>query len=168
LGPSFWKNVQVERNGRPSSAERSKGPQGPTWPSFVLGLLVSLAIVGPTFLSEETWHGAPLIDRGGLLWIVPSVIMAIGLFIGGTIAGYRRQGLNVALLQGLLIGAVTIGLAFAGDMGRRHLLGQGLQFAVVEYWIGAVAAGVVVGGLGGVTGRYGAHRLWKHRQMDFG
>jgi hypothetical protein len=28
-----------------------------------------------------------------------------------------------------------------------NLLGQGLQFAVVEYWIGAVAAVVIVGGL---------------------
>jgi hypothetical protein len=39
----------------------------------------------------------PLIDRGGLLWFVPCIIMAMGLFVGGTIAGYRRQGLNVAL-----------------------------------------------------------------------
>jgi hypothetical protein len=149
------------------ATQTEETPQRPPWQPFVLGLVVSLAIVGPTFLSEETWHGAPLIDRGGLLWLVPSVIMALGLFVGGTIAGYRRQGLNVALLQGLLIGALTIGLAFAGDLGRRHLLGQGLQFAVVEYWIGAVAAGIVVGALGGATGRYGARRLWKRRGLDF-
>jgi hypothetical protein len=139
------------------------------WWSFGLGLLVSLAVVGPTFLSEETWHGAPLIDRDGLLWIVPSAIMAIGLFTGGIIAGYRRQRLNVALLQGLLIGALTIGLAFAGDLARRHHLGQQhLQFAVVEYWIGAVAVGVLVAGLGAVTGRFGAHRFGRRRPMEFG
>jgi hypothetical protein len=43
------------------------------WELLTCGLLVSLLIVGPTFLSEETWHGAPLIDRGGISWLVPAL-----------------------------------------------------------------------------------------------
>ena len=57
------------------------------WQLTGLGILVSLAIVGPTFWWEETWHGAPLIDRGGFLWLFPSAVMALGFFLGGTAAG---------------------------------------------------------------------------------
>jgi MFS family permease len=134
------------------------------WESLAFGLFVSLVIVGPTFLSEETWHGAPLIDRGGVLWIVPAVVMALGFFAGGMIAGYRRQRLEGALLQGVLVGAMTIGLAFAGDLARRDMLHEGLQPRVLEYWVAAVVAALVVGGLGGVSGRYLAVRSWRRRQ----
>jgi hypothetical protein len=134
------------------------------WETSFLGLLVSLLIVGPTFLSEETWHGAPLIDRGGALWLVPAVIMAIGFFAGGMIAGYRRQRLAGALLMGVFVGALTIGLAFAGDLARRYMLGEGLQHRVLEYWVAAVVAAVVVAGLGGLSGRYLSLRSWRRRR----
>jgi hypothetical protein len=134
------------------------------WATAIFGLFVSLVIVGPTFLSEETWHGAPLIDRGGALWLVPAVVMAIGFFAGGVIAGYQRQRLAGALLKGVLVGALTIGLAFAGDLARRYALGEGLQTRVLEYWVAAVVAALVVGGLGGVSGRSLAVRSWRRRQ----
>jgi MFS family permease len=134
------------------------------WETSIFGLLVSLVIVGPTFLSEETWHGAPLIDRGGALWLLPAVVMAIGFFAGGMIAGYHRQRLAGALLKGVLVGALTIGLAFAGDLARRYWLGEGLQSRVLEYWAAAAVAALVVGGLGGVSGRYLAVRSWRRRQ----
>ena len=135
------------------------------WESFIIGLLVSLAIVGPTFLSEETWHGAPLIDRGGVLWIVPSVVMAFGFLVGGMIAGYRRPTAQGALVRGLVVAALTISLAFAGDMVRRLSLQEGLQLRVLEYWVGAVAASLLVGGLGGVCGRRLAQKAWVRRQL---
>jgi hypothetical protein len=133
--------------------------------ALVLGVLVSLAIVGPTFLTEETWHGAPLIDRGGVLWLVPAAVMAIGFWAGGIIAGYRRIRLLGALLRGFVVAALTIALAFAGDMARRASLGQGLQPRVLEYWVGAVVASLLVGGLGGVNGRRLAWREWARRQL---
>jgi hypothetical protein len=124
------------------------------WESLVIGLIVSLLIVGPTFLSEETWHGAPLIDRGGVLWLVPSIVMALGFFVGGAIAGYQRTGVKAALSKGILVGGVTIVLAFVGDLARRYALGEGLQHRVLAYWVGAVIAAVLVSGLGGVSGRW--------------
>jgi hypothetical protein len=121
---------------------------------LALGFCVALVIVGPTFLVEQTWRGAPLIDRGGLLWLIPSFVMAIGFFFGGMIAGHRRSGLRGPLVHGLLVAALTIALAFAGDLVRRYVLGEGLPLAVLEYWIAAVAVSLVVGGLGGINGRH--------------
>jgi hypothetical protein len=135
------------------------------WESLIVGLLVSLAIVGPTFLAEETWHGAPLIDRGGVLWIVPAVVMAIGFLVGGMIAGYQRATAQGALIRGFLVAALTIFLAFAGDMARRLSLQEGLHLRVAEYWVGAVAASLLVGGLGGVCGRRLAQKAWVRRQL---
>jgi len=135
------------------------------WETLILGLFVSLAVVGPTFLSEETWHGSPLIDRGGVLWLVPAVVMAIGFWVGGVIAGYQRTSVQSALVRGFLVAALTIALAFAGDMARRLTLGQGLQPRVLEYWVGAVAAALLAGGLGGVNGRRLALRAWTRRQL---
>jgi hypothetical protein len=62
------------------------------WQLTGLGILVSLAIVGPTFWWEESWSGAPLIDRGGFLWLFPSTIMALGFFLGGAVAGVVAEG----------------------------------------------------------------------------
>lgn len=157
----------MEHEGTQAEPARREPAQFRSLQSLTLGLFVSLAIVGPTFLSEETWHGAPLIDRGGVLWLIPSAVMAFGFFIGGTIAGYRRQGYQRALLQGLFVAGLTIVLAFIGDLGRRHLLGEGLQARVLEYWIAAMVVSLVVGGLGAVAGRNRAIKVWERRQMDF-
>lgn len=134
------------------------------WETALSGLLVSLLIVGPTFLSEETWHGAPLIDRGGALWLVPAVVMAIGFLAGGMIAGYHQRQIRGALLRGLLVGALTILLAFVGDLARRYLLHEGLQLRVLEYWVGAIVAAILVAGLGGISGRRLAISIRKRRQ----
>jgi hypothetical protein len=133
------------------------------WELVASGLLVSLIIVGPTFLSEETWHGAPLIDRGGVLWLVPAVVMAIGFFVGGAIAGYQRARVQGALFRGLLVAGLTIALAFAGDMARRFALGEGVQPRVLEYWAGAAVAALLVGGLGAVNGRWLARKVRARR-----
>ena len=145
-------NGAVEQNG--ASAEVRQTSQYWHWQSLGLGLFVALAIVGPTFLVEQTWHGAPLIDRGGLLWLIPGLVMAIGFYVGGMIAGHRRNGLKGALVHGLLVAGLTIALAFVGDLARRYALGEGLPVRVLESWIAAVAASLLVGGLGGVNGRH--------------
>jgi len=147
-------NGAVEQNGVSAQVARKETPQFWHWQSLGLGLFVALVIVGPTFLVEQTWHGAPLIDRGGLLWLIPSFVMAIGFFVGGMIAGHRRKGLKGALAHGLLVAALTVALAFAGDLVRRDALGEGLPVIIFGYWMAAVAVALVVGGLGGVNGRH--------------
>jgi hypothetical protein len=149
-----------------SGEEVGRALQIRKWGASILGLLVSLMVVGPTFLSEETWHGAPLIDRGGALWVVPAVVMAVGFFAGGMIAGYHRARVRGALLRGILVGALTISLALVGDLARRHLLNEGLQPRVLEYWLGAIVAAVLVAGLGGIGGRRLAIRVRTRRQIQ--
>jgi hypothetical protein len=162
--PTFLgENGAVEKNGVSAAVGRREAPRFWHWPSLSLGLFVSLAIVGPTFLVEQTWYVAPLIDRGDLLWLLPSFVMGIGFLVGGMIAGHRCHGLKGALIQGLVVAALTVVLAFAGDLVRRHRLGEGLPLTVLAYWIAAVVAALVVGGLGGVTGRHLALRAWKRR-----
>jgi hypothetical protein len=156
-GPMYGESESGEEVGRALQIRE--------WGASILGLLVSLMVVGPTFLSEETWHGAPLIDRGGALWVVPAVVMAIGFYAGGMIAGYSQTRIRGALLRGLLVAALTISLAFAGDLARRAALGEGVQLRILEYWVGAMAASLLVGGLGGVSGRHLARKLWTRRQL---
>ena len=127
-----------------------------------LGIVVCLAIVGPTFWVEETWHGAPLIDRGDLLWLIPSVVMAFGFFLGGVIAGSRRRRVKVALWQGLAVSTATIGLIFVADLYRRHSVGKSLPAIVGEYWIGALLAAGLVSALGAMSGRAWAVK-WRYR-----
>jgi hypothetical protein len=128
-----------------------------------LGALVSLAIVGPTFWWEETWHGAPLIDRGGLWWLLPSVVMASGFFLGGTLAGYPRRRVRKALWQGVVASTATIVVIFAADLYRRHSHGESLPVLVGVYWIAALGVAGGVSGLGALYGRARAIALRRSR-----
>jgi hypothetical protein len=123
------------------------------WQLAGLGFLVSLAIVGPTFWWEENWSGAPLIDRGGFLWIFPSAIMALGFFLGGAVAGCRCRTIKVAALQGFAASTATIGVIFAADLHRRHVHGKHLVALVAVYWVGALCVAGLVSGLGATFGR---------------
>ena len=129
------------------------------WQLTGLGILVSLAIVGPTFWWEETWDGAPLIDRGGLLWLLPGVVMAFGFSLGGITAGYGRGTAKGAVLRGLAVSTATIGVILAGDLHRRHSFGENLPLLVGLYWIGALCAAGLVAGLGALFGRARAMKV---------
>lgn len=111
-----------------------------------LGVLVSLAIVGPTFWLEETWHGAPLIDRGGLLWLFPGIVMAIGFFLGGAAAGVpsrRASGCADSWFcgggrhdwAGLCLGFESSPLAWGrAAAGSRSVLDRGLGGGSPRGW----------------------------------
>src|SRR5580658_2726539 len=88
-----------------------------------LALLVGFVITCPTFLLEEFWHGRPLIDQGGIWWVLPAIVMALGFFIGGAIVGRRCRRPASAYAQGALVAAVTVWLIFMADLIRRHELG---------------------------------------------
>jgi hypothetical protein len=136
------------------------------WQSLGDGIVVSLVVVGPTFLVEELWRGRPLIDQGGLWWVIPAAIMAIGFFAGGTIAGRHRKSPKGAFRQGLLVASLTIVLVFIADMIRRLVLSEGMELTILGYWVAAAAAALLVGGLGGANGRRRTLRAKQRRQMD--
>ena len=136
------------------------------WQSLSDGFLVSLIITGPTFLFAELWRGKPMIDQGGFLWLVPGLILAIGFFVGSTIAGRHRQNPRGAFNQGLLVAALTFVLLFIADLVRRFVLGQGMELTVLGYWAAAAVATLLVGGLGGVYGRHRTIKGLKRRQNN--
>jgi hypothetical protein len=57
--------------------------------------------------------------------------MAIGLFVGGAIAGYQRTRVQAALVRAASVAGLTIALAFAGDMARRFALEEGAQTSLI-------------------------------------
>jgi hypothetical protein len=141
-------------------------PEYRHWQSLSDGFLVSLVVVGPTFLLEEMWGGKPLIDRAGLVWVIPAAIMAMGFFAGGRIAGRHRQTVKGALNQGILVAALTLPLIFVADMIRRTVLNQIIPLNVLELWAGALVCSILVSGLGGISGRRRTVMARKRNQMD--
>jgi len=121
--------------------------------SLVLGYAIGLVVAGPTFFVEEFWHGRPLIDQGGIWWVIPAAVMAIGFFVGGWLVGRRCHRLEWALVESFVVASATVFTIFAADVVRRHQLGQYLNPGVDKLWALAGVGAIVVGVLGGLTGR---------------
>ena len=136
------------------------------WRSLSDGFTVSLVIVGPAFLFEELWRGRPLIDQPGKLWIVPGIVMAIGFFTGGGIAGRHRRNAGGAFNQGLLVAGLTLALIFMADIIRRVILHAPLDLKIIGVWCACAAGGLLVSGLGALSARR-RHRQRRYRaQVD--
>jgi hypothetical protein len=146
--------------------EKQTQPGFRHWQSLSDGFLVSLVVVGPTFLFEELWRGRPMIDQGGALWLIPALIMGIGFFAGGRVAGRNRRTHGGAFSLGVVVALMTLALIFLADMIRRAVLTQGLTWEVVEIWAACSFGALVVGGLGGINGRRGARLSKRRRQME--
>jgi hypothetical protein len=136
------------------------------WRSLSDGLMYSLIIVGPTFLFAELWRGKPIIDQPGFLWVIPACIMTVGIFTGGRVAGRHRSRREGAFNQGVLVAILTIILIFVADLIRRLVLTQTVPVAVLGLWLVAAAAAILVGGVGGLSGRRSSLRAQKRSQMD--
>jgi hypothetical protein len=136
------------------------------WQSLSDGFLVSIVIVGPTFLFEELWRGRPMIDQGGAYWVIPALIMGLGFFVGGRVSGRNRSSHAGAFRQGLIVAALTLALIFLADMVRRMILTQGLTWEVLAIWVACSLGGLVAAGLGGMNGRRGARLALRRRQME--
>jgi hypothetical protein len=136
------------------------------WQSLGDGFLLSLIVVGPAFLFEELWRGRPMIDQPGAWWVVPAAIMAGGFFAGGRLAGRARRSVGGAFIQGLLVAGLTLVMIFVADMIRRVVLVQHLNWGVMALWLGSAMAGLLLGGLGGLSGRRSTLTARKRNQME--
>ena len=137
------------------------------WQSLSDGFLVCLLVVAPSFLFEELWRGQPMIDQGGAWWLLPAIIMAVGFFVGGRVAGRNRSTRTGAFRQGLLVAALTLVMIFLADLIRRGIVGKEIVKAeVIAIWLACAFGALVVGGVGGVSGRRGALKALKRFQMD--
>ncbi len=135
------------------------------WRSLSDGFLACLVVVGPTFLFAELWRGRPLVDRGFTLWFPPAVVMALGFFFGGRVAGRHRRAPRGAIAQGLVVASLVLALIFIADVIRRLVLGQTLDSEVIALWAGAGAAALVVAAIGGLFGRWRTLQAIKRREL---
>jgi hypothetical protein len=135
------------------------------WKALGDGFLLCLVVVGPAFLFEELWRGRPMIDQGGGWWLVPACIMAIGFFAGGRVSGRGRRAREGAFKMGLAIAALTLVMIFIADVIRRSALSQGFPGGVLRLWVLSAVAALVIGGLGGVSGRRGRIKAQQRHQM---
>jgi hypothetical protein len=117
-------------------------------------------------LFEELWRGKPMIDQGGMLWVIPALIMTVGFFVGGRVAGRNRRTQAGALTQGLLVAGLTLGMIFVADMVRRLILTQALSWTVMGLWFASALGALLVAGLGGINGRRGLRLARQRYQME--
>ncbi len=124
-------------------------------PASVLRLLagigVTLIVAAPTLVIEEDWHGRPMIDQPGHLWVVPALVVAAAFALGGALGARGLVELWRALWHGLLVGVVSAGLLFLADVVRRAMADQVTPRGVWRLWIEGVAVSVVLASLGGAV-----------------
>lgn len=118
-----------------------------TWRDGGIGLAFTMVVAVPTLVVAEDWHGRPLIDQGGLGWLVPALVVAAAFATGGAIAGRGRR-LGPATAAGLTVGVLGVLVLIAADGVRRMLMNPTLPMGVVAYWLEGAAVSVVLATVG--------------------
>ncbi len=126
------------------------------------GLVLTLVVAVPTLALAEDWHGRPLIDQGGLTWLVPAFVVALAFFAGGALAGRHGGSLGRALAEGLWMAVPAVLVLLAADAVRRLVMNPTLPGGVVAYWVEGAAASVLFALAGSATSRWVAG----HRRAD--
>ncbi|MGH9043951.1 MAG: hypothetical protein ACRDVP_03785 [Acidimicrobiales bacterium] len=135
--------MRVRRAPVGASWQRMAGPG-----ALVQGLIAILVIAAPTLAVEEDWHGRPMIDQSGHLWVVPTIIVAAAFCIGGAIGSRKARGLGVSLLHGVVVGIISAGLLVGADVARRAIVHESFSPGVNRLWLQAAALSIVVAALG--------------------
>jgi hypothetical protein len=128
------------------------------WRSLGDGLLVGFLIAGPTLYASFV-----LRDQRERVWMPILVIAAVGLLVGGAIAGRHRRTPRGALTQGVVVGFVTATVIVIADIIRHAALGRGISSHTVGLWLGVEVGAVLIAGLGGLIGRIRYLRSRKKR-----
>ncbi|MFZ0173101.1 MAG: hypothetical protein WAL04_15570 [Acidimicrobiales bacterium] len=130
------KGLIVER----SVSVRAGGRAGLGWVDICWSAFLVLLVSFPTMTVEEDWHGSPMIDQPGHLWIAAAVLVSLAFLAGGALIGYRRP--YDAARHGAAVGAVSVAVLLVGALARRYVLEHGyLPHAVVALWgIGTVGS----------------------------
>jgi hypothetical protein len=112
------------------------------------GIVVTLVIAVPTLVIEEDWHGRPMIDQPGHLWVIPALVTAVGLLVGGAVSARRSTDVGRAVLIGASIGGVVSMVLVVADVARRTARHQALSHPVVRLWVEAALISVLLAALG--------------------
>ncbi len=126
---------------------------------MLLGLAVTLVVAVPTLAIEEDWHGRPMIDQPGHLWVIPTIVVAAAFALGGALGTRGIVELWRALWEGLVIGASAAGLLLLADVVRRALRDQAVSEAVLRLWVEGALLSVVMASLGGAVSYLRATRV---------
>ncbi|MGH9081941.1 MAG: hypothetical protein ACRDY3_09550 [Acidimicrobiales bacterium] len=116
------------------------------------GLALTMVVSVPTLVIAEDWHGHPLIDQGGLGWMVPGAVVALAFLAGGALAGRAGRRAAGALTRGIGVGALAVLLLLAADIARRLLMNPTLPAGVVAYWMDGAAAALFMALVGSAIG----------------
>jgi hypothetical protein len=120
--------------------------------TMLQGLVVTLVVTAPTLVIEENWHGRPMIDQPGHLWLLPTLVVAAGFALGGAVCARRTTELWRALFLGIIVGTVAAGALVVADVIRRAMHHQVLKAGVPRLWIEAALLSIVLASLGGAMG----------------
>ena len=116
---------------------------------MVQGLVLTFGVATPTLILEEDWHGQPMIDQPGHLWVVPTLIVAVAFALGGAIGARRANQLWKALVQGITLGTLVAGTLLGADVVRRAMVHRSISDGVLRLWLEAAVLSVVIASLGG-------------------
>jgi peptidoglycan/LPS O-acetylase OafA/YrhL len=119
------------------------------WPKILLGVVLTLAVAAPTLFIEENWHGKPMIDQPGQLWVIPTIVVAISFAAGGAIGARRITELWQALFHGLIVGTAASAVLLVADVVRRATVHRQLSEGVLRLWVEAALLSIVLASLGG-------------------
>lgn len=108
-----------------------------------LGIIL---IAVPALTVEETWHGRPMIDQPGFLWMISAAIVLMAFFAGGLVAAHRSRDRNTALRAGVYAAAVLV----AADIFRRGVIThQRVAWPIVSLWAAGTGLATAISWLGG-------------------
>jgi hypothetical protein len=119
------------------------------WSAMLQGLVLLLAVAAPTLILEENWHGRPMIDEPGHLWVLPTLVVVAAFAAGGAVGARRAGQLWKALLQGLILGTLGAGTLLAADLIRRAMVHRALSGDLTLLWVESALLSVVIASLGG-------------------
>jgi len=119
------------------------------WSAMLQGLILTLGVATPTLVLEENWHGRPMIDQPGHLWVLPTLVVAAAFAVGGALGARRSVLLWKALLQGLIPGTTAAGTLLVADVVRRAMDHRAVSQGVFRLWIEAALLSIVIASLGG-------------------
>jgi len=130
-----------------SSLDRSRS----AWADVAVSAVLVLVISVPTMIVEEDWHGHPMIEQPGHLWIIPASIVAAAFLLGGIVAGHRRPAR--AVVNSAWAGGIAVLVLLLGAGARRVWVAHSMSFAVGRLWCFGVAAALVLSVAGSFLGR---------------
>lgn len=125
----------------------------PDWAGSLKGAALALTVAVPTMLVEESWHGRPMIDQDGNLWVLALLVVVTAFVAGGAVAARRRP--SRCLHQGAVAGVLAVGALLAAAAGRRLVVtGTGIQPPILAIWSLAAVFSVTLSLIGAfVSGR---------------